>query len=273
MSGIDYSKWDNLEEYSDSSDDEATPTTPRVTTLDGPSKVTFGGSNSAEIVQQQEQQHPTSSQSGATVKSSSAGAEVQGVSSKMKVKWSDKGGKVTIDEAKDRGKGGGKRDLYWCQDRYSVTIRLQLDNEIKGSELSIAATNVATYEDRHCAVGSTKPHLTIIQKSAPTLSSSQNDIVLLEGDFPHPIHYAYEEDSLEWNIERDEMDQKFLTLMLYKAVPMQGLFVWWKRPFLHFEEIELDASSHQTSNASAEFTKAWEEAHRLFREKRASQNT
>jgi len=56
MAGIDYSKWDNLDEYSDDDNDKnnneesagnSCPSSmiPRVTRLDEPSKITFGGSS------------------------------------------------------------------------------------------------------------------------------------------------------------------------------------------------------------------------------------
>ena len=47
--GIDYSKWDNLDEYSSSDDDEQDESSKnvRVTQLDGPSQVTFGGEDAS----------------------------------------------------------------------------------------------------------------------------------------------------------------------------------------------------------------------------------
>ena len=114
-----------------------------------------------------------------------------------------------------------------------------------------------SYADRFCAVGTTKPTLSV---------SSSSSLIILQGDLPHPIHFAQDEDEIEWCIERSVFGERFLTISLYKAVPMQGLTIWWRRPMMEFDEIDIPDIKSNQSSSSKEFLSAWEEAHRIFRE-------
>ena len=288
MSGIDYSKWDHLDEYSDDDDDEqqdhkGSSPTPQVTQLDAPSRVTFGG-GSAEITAQ------STVPTGVTSTGRPSAMPVQKFSKPAGTcnskddsdidtntsKWTQNGGLVTTETG---------HKLYWSQDRYAVTFRLALDDHVKASDLKVQVEGMLPYSDRHCAVGSTKPilQITIIPTTtSPTTTTAATETPLLRGDLPHPVHWAQEDDEekvMDWSIERegcpDGSSTNFLVFTLYKAVPMHGMFVWWKRPLLSFPEVDMPAASssstNNTSNTSQEFSQAWEEAHRLFREKRASQ--
>jgi hypothetical protein len=125
---------------------------------------------------------------------------------------------------------------------------------------SVKVQGVLPHADRHCAVGSTKPRLEICN----------NICCLLEGDLPHQVHLPQDEDEIDWSVERDDK-KKFVLVTLYKAVPMEGVFVWWRRPLMDFPEIEIENESSSASSKSKEFVQAWEEAHRLFREKKKAQ--
>lgn len=255
---IDYSKWDHLDEYSDdegnadggNADEEATP---RVTRLDSPSQVTFGGGDgSASIAPSRIESTAklsTSTSLATNTKPSNFAKSTTTDSGDAYVTWTTKGG--TLVTSLDRR-------LFWSQDRYSVTIRLELvPKEEKVQD--IHAEGVVPHADRFCAVGTIKPQIRV-QSTAGS--------VLLEGELPHPIHYAQEEDEIEWSVERSCLDERFLAITLYKAVPMHGMSIWWRRPMLHFEEMEVE--KQEPSQTSQEFLQAWEEAHRLFREKKRS---
>jgi hypothetical protein len=277
--GIDYSKWDHLDEYSDDDDDEQQDqqgSSPQVTQLDAPSRVTFGG-GSAEITAQsavpttsrpsamtvQKSSNPTSNSTitGATTISSKDDNDTS--------KWTQNGGLVTTETG---------HKLYWSQDRYAVNFRLALDDHVKASDskIQVQVEGMLPYSDRHCAMGSTKPILQIM--IIPTTSTSPTPAAatsLLQGNLPHPVHWAQEDQEekiMDWSIERRSgCSTNFLVFSLYKAVPMHGMFVWWRRPLLSFPEVDVPAASSSSTNTSQDFSQAWEEAHRLFREKRASQ--
>jgi hypothetical protein len=238
--GIDYSKWDHLEDYSDDDDDAevTTSSTPRVTRLDAPSQVTFGG-GAATVQSSSEQQTATTT---ATTTPSASSTKTAGTSDDDT--WTQKGGQATIPSS--------NRQVYWTQDRYSVTLRLQLRDE---KVTNVKVEGVLPYADRHAAVGSTKPRLQIWL---------DDSTVLYEGDLPHPVHLAQEDEDIDWSFERRQGD-RFAVMTLYKAVPMQGLTVWWKRPLMEVPEIKME---NEKPGASQEFLQAWEEAHRLFREKK-----
>ena len=241
---IDYSKWDNLDVSSSEDEDDAPQ--PRVTRLDAPSSVTFGGKGgeiSATAKPPSASPLPSSKES---PKSKTAKTTVQS-------SWTDHGGLLRA-----KSNSGEERNLYWSQDRYSVTLRLELG---KGEKVkSVVVDGILPYADRWSAVGSTKVKL--ICKSGQE--------VLLEGELPHAVHLAEEDLAVDWSVE-DEQMHRFLVVTLHKAVPMQGLTVWWRRPLMSFPEADLtdirgDDKSKQQGAASKEFLDAWEEAHKIFRE-------
>eukprot|EP00980_Cylindrotheca_fusiformis_P022852 scaffold9846_cov122-Cylindrotheca_fusiformis.AAC.5 len=248
--GIDYSKWDHLDEYSEDEDDHNDEGQPRVTRLDGPSEVTFGG-GSATVQPSQgaastSALHPPQKQLTEKFVSAAAKSKVATNNDDPFQNWKASGGEESIED--------GQRRLFWSQDRYSICIRVELVKEEKVGNVLVEHT--LSYSDRYCAVGTVKPRLMVLLKDGKCL---------LEGDLPHPVHFAQSEDEIEWSVERAPSNERFLAVTLYKAVPMQGLSLWWRRPLMCFDEIELKKESTQTSN---EFLEAWDEAHRLFREKK-----
>ena len=257
---IDYSKWDNLDEYS-SSDDEDKPSGARVTRLDETSQVTFGGSDdgSASITPSTVPVRSANNVAAETVSSTAnTVSSIHHSTAKNKKEnsgndnfstWKTKGGLVMTRD---------NRRLFWSQDRYSVCIRLELVSD--ESIQNVQGTGLVSYADRFCAVGTTKPTLSV------SSSSSSSSLIILQGDLPHPIHFAQDEDEIEWCIERSVLEERFLTITLYKAVPMQGLAIWWRRPMMEFAEIDNPDIKSNQSSTSKEFLSAWEEAHRIFRE-------
>jgi hypothetical protein len=213
--------------------------------------------------------------------------------------------------------GGRRRRLYWSQDRYSVHLRLEL-HEHEHKVHSVEVAGILPYSDRFAAVtaggsSASRPRLLCRGVGAGPSGTAHDDddgpvtttskkqkssppaavFVLLEGDLPHPVHLAEGEDEVDWSIEREEGDTssssspgRFLFVNLWKAVPMRGVFVWWRRPLMQFPEVDVehvrktiknggDSSGGTTSTSSVphqdNFVNAWEEAHRMFREKRKNQ--
>lgn len=241
---IDYSKWDNLD-VSSSEDEDDVPQ-PRVTRLDAPSSVTFGGKGgeiSAAAKPPSASPIPSPTE---TPKSTPAKNSVPS-------SWTDHGGLLRAQSNTDK-----ERKLYWSQDRNSVTLRLELGPREKVK--SVVVEGILPYADRWSAVGSSKAKL--VCKSG--------EEVLLKGELPHAVHLAEEDLATDWSVE-DEQMHRFLVVTLLKAVPMQGLTVWWRRPLTSFAEADLttirgDDKSKQQGAASKDFLDAWEEAHKIFRE-------
>jgi hypothetical protein len=243
--GIDYSKWDHLDEYSDDDDqDIGDQTAPRVTRLDGPSQVTFGGEDGGESIRPSQPVVAAADAPKPIVEFVSPAVTAKGDSHES---WKASGGVETT---------SADRRLFWSQDRYSVCIRLELAKEEKINTVEVKGA--VSYANRFCAVGTVKPKLIV---------HSTDMACLVEGELPHPVHFAQDEDEIEWSVERSSSDERFLAITLNKAVPMQDLSIWWRRPLMSFDEIEVGKDSNKSSN---EFKDAWEEAHRLFREKRES---
>lgn len=327
---IDYSKWDNLEisdsdnddddNYDDGVNNDRSSMTPRVTRLDAPMKVTFGGNNNSSstptahiepslsipTATQDQAKSTTTSISTKSNNNNNNNNSIEFVkttrttsspsSSSQASSWTERGGLVVVtttaagngdddDQPKQQG-----RKLYWSQDRYSVTFRLEL-KEVEGKVQSVDVAGILPYSDRFSAVGSTKPTLRCKGK---TKNKNDDDslLMLLEGELPHPVHLAEDDEDgvVDWSVVvREEEDNsssinsrscRFLMITLYKAVPMHGLSVWWRRPLMEFPELDLDqvkdTKTTQTTSgaatASQEFRKTWEEAHKIFREEKKKKN-
>merc|ERR1712111_227520 len=86
--------------------------------------------------------------------------------------------------------------------------------------------------------------------SVQIVSTSDHDreeTVLLFGRLPRPIHLNEDEDEIDFDIEEyntegeSEFDgiTKLVTIIMPKAVPMAGMFLWWDCPLVGYPEIDL----------------------------------
>lgn len=252
---IDYSKWDNID--CSSSDEDKEGARPQVTKLDAPSRIKR--TSDGTLVVEEQIQHPEINPNADS--STTKGHLLKRYDTTAKIEdWSQNGGVVTTEM-------GAK--LYWSQDRYSVCLRLSLpSSQVKGNQLQVNIENMLPFKDRHIAVGTDqKAQLNVIWTDPATGDSK----MLLEGDFPHAVH-ASEDEELDWGIDRlTEHDSKkevaLLVITVRKAVPMEGVVIWWKRPLTKFAEIDPTQANPGDASRAKEFQNAWEEAHRQFREK------
>jgi hypothetical protein len=272
--GIDYSKWDKIDCSSSDSDDEHQhqQQQPRVTRLDAPSTITRTADGDLIVDQQQSQpQKPAATEArppaaaASSAGKSSAVASTTSTSLDQKIEdWSQNGGVVTTESG---------CHLYWSQDRYSVCLRLELlksntNRDIKGKELTVDIQGMLPFKDRYQAVGKDHTaHLTLIWNNPATKRSE----ILLEGDFPHAVH-ATEDGELDWDIDRlteheSNKEVSYCTITVQKAVPMQGVILWWRRPLTQFDEIDARQANTDDASKAKAFQNAWEEAHKQFREK------
>ena len=161
-------------------------------------------------------------------------------------------------------------NLYWTQDRTTVSLRFQLPQDAISKTISVQWKGmIYSYKDRHMAVGSNNTASFQILCDTPTTGSTHGQIILVHGELPHPIHYNEyrddDDDELDWEIDHDEHGRRYVLLALPKAVPMAGMTIRWKRPMLQVPLVD-DHGEHDGSTATP-FQKAWDEAHTLFREK------
>mmetsp|Transcript_10966 Transcript_10966/g.25516 ORF Transcript_10966/g.25516 Transcript_10966/m.25516 type:complete len:323 (-) Transcript_10966:69-1037(-) len=184
---VDYSKWDRMEFSSDEDED----TTPRVTSLDEPARVTFGSGgvqfgrtdsskplmdNPSPKRSKHEFRNPpavvptvSSSRSGDAIDISqledvSVGAgKHQGDSTTASTqqerlnRWSkeltNNGGYSSCDVSVVDGRSL-KVPLYWSQDRYAVTLRLGFPpSEFSTRSIRVRVVGALNYCDRNSAVG------------------------------------------------------------------------------------------------------------------------
>ena len=95
--------------------------------------------------------------------------------------------------------------------------------------------------------------------------------IVFQGMLPHPIHLAEDEENVEWELVSHHAMKKVLRITFQKALPMQGLTMWWDRPLLHFPKINLQTDIQGRNSSSikdnTKMKQVWDEAHTLFREK------
>mmetsp|Transcript_19408 Transcript_19408/g.45144 ORF Transcript_19408/g.45144 Transcript_19408/m.45144 type:complete len:328 (-) Transcript_19408:485-1468(-) len=319
---IDYSKWDDLEVSSSSDEEEdglevgddrsrLSPGRPRVTRLDAPSSVTFGGpggSISAAVPEARPGDEPRGTTAAAAIPRSGGGTTLAAPkpspsspatapssaapssSGRAPPSWTDHGGFLVALPSSATTTGGGgettlrRRSLYWSQDRYSVTLRLELSGGASEKVASVSVEGILPYRDRNAATATTvKPKLVAVSACGE---------VLLTGELPHPVHRTEDDDDEEeqrglddntvllddWSIvtatgDASDDPKRFLTIVLYKAVPMEGLTLWWRRPIADVPEADASEIRGETSGGAKsreDFLAAWEAAHEQFREKRGT---
>jgi hypothetical protein len=224
MSRIDYSKWDNLQ---DSDDEEQQSPEPRVTRLDQPSRIVTTRGEEGFSVQPNDPPRSRPTRTAAT--------------NKIPTAWTEKGGRVELEDTDGVV-------LYWTQDRYSVTLRVPAPE----GPLEVQVTGMLNYVDRNCATAASSPKLIV---------RCGKEAIWWQGDLPHPVHLTQDsDDDVDWSVERINQ-QRYLIIILYKAVPMEGVFLWWKRPLLQCPE-----TSWKNEGNSNSLQQAWNEAHTHFQE-------
>ena len=284
--GIDYSKWDKMD-YGDTSDEDDQEETlsigegdaqamvsgttqpaaagagrPRVTRLDGPSRVTRDADGMITIDNTQPQASPMASPSTTHV-SKKQPQLVKRSQSNLNQRLTKNGGQFT-DEAT-------QSPIFWSQDRKEVTIHIEFDaGKIKSKDIRVIASGMVAYGERNAAVGGGEYNGKLRVTARVDNGNGNATKTLIEGELPHKIHLAEDEDEVEWEILSED-DRKFVVVTLRKAAPMAGVVIWWDRVLKHCPKIDLSGIEGRNKKSSdgsgARMESAWEEAHRLFKEK------
>jgi len=273
--GINYSKWDKMDYGSDDESSGAEEDTPSVTKLDEPSAVTFSSQGvNVEPSQRISANNPVPKVEVIKPRArelSISEAERQMVGRK---KMLTKNGSIFIDPET-------KNEVHWCQDRNEVILSTRYDHtSILSKHIRVDVIGSLKYEDRHAAVG--------VDSDVDGVKGSKGKVVIsavgnskpriiLQGYLGYPIHLSESEHEVDWEIDVTDPNMKLIRVTLRKAVPMQGLTVWWSRPLLHFPEIDVvaDIEGRNTTsdavpgkkNKHDKWKQSWDEAHKMFREK------
>jgi hypothetical protein len=303
---IDYSKWNNLEDSGDDSDtDDIRRHRPQVTRFDEPRSVTIQSSVSTSngentgIVTQDQRTDGTRAGGFATADSNSLKIQDEKTNTEAKrkheerasreisrndeietypiPKWIEKGGISSIPRSSfhlSECDSEKTIPIYWGQDRSTVTVRISINELLvikecpdvieKPSKLAFecSVSNLVPYEDRLHAVG--------IEGQPQKLSidyTGKSKIRLIELTVGYPIYLPVDEDDVDWFLESPgDGNERYLSFILYKATPMAGLTLWWKKPFKECnEDIAMDWQDSTNKNS---FQMAWNEAHEKFLENR-----
>lgn len=264
MSGIlDYSRWDRL--AADLSDSDEEQGQPQVTSLHEGGSVTIGpdgpsiASNKSAI-----------SADGKPVASSSS----KGL----------KGKPIDASEEEDDRRNGGitKEGYLWKQDEREVVIKVPVEQGFKARDLKM---KLAVDGD---------------MKRVLTLSDQSSGADFFTGTLRFPVaeNNDEDEDPFDWEIKKgsynaDKEDgvltepQRYIHITMVKKSPIPNAVHWWSHVFEGDKEIDVTAiadrrvasgrpasssssSSSSGSTSGPSFSENWEEAHRLFRAKRAS---
>lgn len=257
--GISYAKWDKMQ-YSSSEEEEESQNSehgvpsdgvamPRVTKFDHPRRITRTVDGDLMV------ENSTSNRTGEKedvkrLYATGSRHPVDGSNNESRPTlfsqptippfWTDKGSEAAI-------KG---INLYWCQDRYTATLRLALPRQL--SKWTCSVSNLLSYADRFVAIGGARPKLEIRELS-------EDERILLGEELAYPVHAAEDEETVDWTIETLGC-MKYMTITFYKATPMSGVTIWWKRPLEGMLEISLDWREEE----SKRFQNAWREAHAKF---------
>jgi hypothetical protein len=276
--GIDYSKWDTIDygssddEGSDEVDDgshvalSSSASGPRVTKLDQPSKVTrtADGRLIVEDLSMPQTTNFSVDGSSRTLAERFTGPRTDAAAPNSldnNMPSHSTGDPMVPDVWTEKGSAENVQgcQLYWSQDRYSVTLRILLPTT--SGKWTCHATNLLTYDDRYVTVGSA-PKAEIEIRRVDDMKE-----VVLQGELAYPVHTAEGEQGLDWSIETVG-DKKVMVVTMYKATPMTGVTVWWKRPLSEMKEISME----WRDQAATDFQQVWNEAHAQFKNKQRSLN-
>ena len=245
---IDYSKWDKLH-YGSSSDEEENQ--PRVTKLNSPGKVTRTPDGTI------------------TFEKNATPVEKNATETPSKDKLTHNGGSY-IDPKRNN-------QILWSQDRYEVQISIPYcASSIHTKSITVECHGILPYENRYCATtnllsNTVKDNETHGSLTIKGKNTNNDKITIFQGMLPHFIHSPEEEEDIEWCIETTNSIKNYTNLIritLLKAVPMEGVFIWWDQLVRDGPKINLDLIEGRSGKEKeGSFKDVWNEAHDLFRKK------
>jgi hypothetical protein len=240
---VDYSKWDKF--AADLSDDDEQEgilsQSPRVTAFEGDSGRSFNiGPSGTQLLPEP----PTKS---ITTTTTSSSATVITASSSAAATTSSY-------ELLSSRNGGVTNRCTWCQDRSEVILRKELPLSTKAGDIQVTFDRIESV-------------LKVITK---------NSSRVMEGTVRYKFELNDEElCPIQWELvtitDPTAVEHRVLEIALKKLSPIPGAIIWWKNVFVDDPEIDVTTiPDRQMTAASKEVSGAWDEAHRLFRERVAT---
>lgn len=278
---VDYSKWDKLElddsdSESDLGDSYGNPSGPRVTRLETPSAVTFGGSSAEPTLRVQASEtnaaplehHSGDANERTLLTSNAVSKPTQGalVSSKMSAA-------KLVDTSVDKFVKNGRQEekFAWSQSEREVVVHVFVAKSAKAKDIKVKLlpsgeliVKFGSCEILHRKLAEDVWGAVVRHKAGQIPASRRQS-------------EANEEDNeMEWELQdlpstlqpsADETRCVSITLTKYILSDMLRT-VWWRRVFEDGAENDVDVTGLQSANhGGAAFQQAWAEAQAAFREK------
>jgi len=233
---VDYGKWDRMAaDMSDEEDED--DRRPRVTTFAGDQgRSVVIGPSGAHLVPQPSAAAAAPAAATAAPSSSSSSAS----SSSSIFELSSRNGGVTA-------------RCTWCQDRLEAVVRKELPAGTKASDIAVTF-------DREGSV------LTVTRSAEVVLHGTVRYKFELNDDELCPV---------PWELVTIA-GRRVLEITLKKLSPIPGAVIWWKHVFVDDPEIDVTAIPDRARSGGSggagtqDVANAWEEAHRLFKERAAA---
>ena len=157
----------------------------------------------------------------------------------------------------DHLNGAVTQHFTWSQDRQEVCIRKVVPSSLKASHLRIS------YDA--CS-------------NSLSVKNNETGLDLISGILRYKIAIDDEDDlsPVPWELVTRtngssgvKKDIRILELVLKKVSPIPGSIIWWKNVFVNDPEIDV-TSIPGREKVSQEVAGAWDEAHKLFKERISS---
>lgn len=131
------------------------------------------------------------------------------------------------------------------------------------------------YNDRFAVVGGSRTTGEESDCKGEIHVKTTTGVDIFKGNLAYAIYFPEGEEEVEWEIDATDPEKKLIRITLLKALPMQGLTIWWSKPMVKYPEIDVvrdikgrDNKNKDNSGSKQEQMKAvWDEAHHMFREK------
>ena len=135
------------------------------------------------------------------------------------------------------GKSGS---FEWRQSKHEVFLRVKVDHHTRASDVTIQREPLSR-----------------------SLSVVCNGELLVQGILKYDA--VVDDDLVDWELIND-CSERYISLVLKKKSPIERTVLWWSCVFEGDSEIDVTAITERKLIAQ-DFKEAWNEAHRMFREK------
>ena len=238
---VDYSKWDKFHDSSSDEDEDDMRPEPHVTRLDSGTRVSF----SPNGVSFQPSASSSSSGTSSSVTPASSSSTAEDVVLKRKLELTRNGGEESTH--------------LWSQTREDVHVSIFVPKDTRGRDIKVVLV----------------PHGELSSGRKPHMTVSVRGSVVVDDDVAFP--FSDDEDDLDDCYELQDFDEtRRVCIVELKKVHVMGAMdsavLWWDRALASDKKCDVKDFVDADHSAAGEerkrkWAEAWEEAHKLFREK------